>query len=337
MKTLLFLLTACCVLCGQLTAAETGGKTGPFVFAYFNTGRGEARGLQLAFSQDGYTWTRIEPPGDCFLKPAVGGKLMRDPSVVQGPDGTFRMVWTTGWNRPGIGIGIAHSKNLRDWSDQKYLDVMKDYPGCANAWAPEITYDGKTGTYLIYWASSIPGRFPETEDHGDTFSREPVKGVRCNHRIYMTTTRDFESYTATKLFFDDGYSCIDAFIVHDPPRNRWVMAVKDEEARPVPKKNIRLAFAKSPLGPWSKSSAPIAPDWVEGPALLKVGGEWLLYYDAYTRHRYEGLRTTDFEHWTSITERLKMPDGIRHGTAFPVTEEILQGLLNIKSVHPVKP
>jgi Glycosyl hydrolases family 43 len=339
MKTFFILLASCCVLCQPLVSAEPRGKTGPFVFAYFNTGKGESQGLQLAWSRDGYDWTKIEPPGGCFLKPEAGGKLMRDPSVVCGPDGTFHMVWTTGWGGQGadVGFGIAHSKDLLHWSEQKFVEAMRDYPGCANVWAPEITFDRETGMYLIYWASTVAGRFPETEGHGDAFSRDPVKGVKCNHRIYVTTTRDFEAYTPTKLFFNDGYSCIDAFIVRDAPRHRWVMAVKDEERWPVAKKNIRLAFAESPLGPWGKSSAPISPDWVEGPALLQVGEEWFLYYDAYTRHHYEGLRTADFEHWTPITDQLHMPGGIRHGTAFPVTEEILQGLLRAGAASPAKP
>jgi hypothetical protein len=62
-----------------------------------------------------------------------------------------------------------------------------------------------------------------------------------------------------------------------------------------------------------------------------VGEEWLLYYDAYTRHRYEGLKTKDFQTWTSITEQLDIPEGVRHGTAFPVSEAILQGLLEAGS------
>ncbi|EMI18774.1 arabinosidase [Rhodopirellula maiorica SM1] len=55
--------------------------------------------------------------------------------------------------------------------------------------------------------------------------------------------------------------------------------------------------------------------------------EWLLYFDAYTRKQYEGLKTRDFENWTSVTDKLVMPKGIRHGTPFPVSEEVLEQLL----------
>jgi hypothetical protein len=151
--------------------------------------------------------------------------------------------------------------------------------------------------------------------------------------MYVTTTKDFETYTPTRLFYDDGYNCIDAFLVNDRPRNRWVMVIKDEERLPEAKKNIRVAYADSPLGPWSRSTAPISSDWVEGPALLRVGDQWLLYYDAYTRHQYEGLKTQNFSEWTSITKQLKMPKGVRHGTPFPVSEKILQKVLNAASTN----
>ena len=327
MRILTLAILTLSVVANAINAAE---ETGPFVFAYFNTGgKGQGQGLQLAYSHDGYEWRKLASPEGAFLKPEVGGKLMRDPSVVQGPDGTFHMVWTTDWWRKGI--GIAHSKDLLQWSKQEYLDVMKDFPGYANCWAPEISYDAGTKTYLIYWASTIPGKFPETEGKGETFNKPPVEGVKSAHRMYVTTTKDFKSYTPTELFYDDGYNCIDAFIVRDAPRDRCVMVIKDEEKLPKPKKNIRVSLAGSPFGPWGKSSKPISPDWVEGPALLKVGEEWLLYYDAYTRHRYEGLKTRDFETWTPISEKLIMPEGIRHGTPFPVSHEVLAGLLEVGS------
>ena len=49
------------------------------------------------------------------------------------------------------------------------------------------------------------------------------------------------------------------------------MVLKDETERP-PQKNLRLAFADRPDGPWSAPTAPITGDyWAEGPTLLRVG------------------------------------------------------------------
>src|SRR4051812_44028150 len=66
-----------------------------FLFTYF-TKNGED-GLHLAASVDGYKWDKLND-GKSYLAPKVGkSKLMRDPSVARGPDGTYHMVWTSGW------------------------------------------------------------------------------------------------------------------------------------------------------------------------------------------------------------------------------------------------
>jgi hypothetical protein len=57
------------------------------LFTYFTMNGKE--GLHLATSTDGYAWERLKE-GRSFLAPRVGqSKLMRDPCVVRGPDGTF--------------------------------------------------------------------------------------------------------------------------------------------------------------------------------------------------------------------------------------------------------
>jgi beta-xylosidase len=295
------------------------GAEGPYLFSYFK-GNGED-GLHLACSEDGLTWTTLKDDKS-FLTPKVGTKLMRDPCICQGPDGTFHMVWTTGWRDQGI--GLAHSKDLIHWSEQQWIKVMGHEPKAQNCWAPEIYYDAPTKRYLIFWSTTIPGRFPETEQQRGDRS----EGVVLNHRIYYVTTSDFETYTDTKLFYDDGFNVIDATIVKDG--DRYVMFVKDETKAPVPKKDIRITTAQKAEGPYGPASPPFTPDWVEGPTALKIGGYWYVYYDAYTRGRMEGARSTDLKQWEPITERLSFPKGIRHGTAFPVSRDILTALQAVK-------
>ena len=111
-RTITILLAALSALMVIPTCAEDEkGADSAYLFSYFR-GNGET-GLHLAYSNDGLKWTALKD-GQSFLKPQVGGKLMRDPSIAQGPDGTFHMVWTTGWWDKGI--GIAHSKDLILWS-----------------------------------------------------------------------------------------------------------------------------------------------------------------------------------------------------------------------------
>ena len=56
----------------------------------------------------------------------------------------------------------------------------------SGGWAPEMIYDATRGHYLIFWSSTIPGRFPETDDltHADNVNH-------YDHRIYSKVQRGF--------------------------------------------------------------------------------------------------------------------------------------------------
>jgi hypothetical protein len=55
-----------------------------------------------------------------------------------------------------------------------------------------------------------------------------------------------------------------------------------------------------------------------------------VYFDAYTKHRYGAMRTQDFTHWEDISDRLRFPQGTRHGTAVVVSESVLKKLQEIR-------
>ncbi|MBK9492703.1 MAG: hypothetical protein IPO07_30960 [Haliscomenobacter sp.] len=75
-------------------------------------------------------WSSLNAADKSYLQPVVGtSKLMRDPCIVQAPDGVFHMVWTSGWTERGI--GYASSRDLITWSEQQYLPVM-DYEPTAH-------------------------------------------------------------------------------------------------------------------------------------------------------------------------------------------------------------
>ena len=268
-----------------------------YLFSYF-VNNGED-GLHLLSSSDGLRWTPLRG-GRSFLSPQVGSKLMRDPSITRGPDGTFHMVWTTGWWDQGI--GIAHSKDLLEWSPQEFLPVMAHVPDAQNCWAPEIFYDEDERRYLIFWATT------------------KIRKPDASHRIYYVETKDFRTYTPAAILFDDGFSVIDAFIVKRGP-GRFTMVLKDETQLPAPKKHLRVAEAARASGPYSPASLPFSPDWVEGPSLLKLNDRWTVYYDEYTRHRYGAMQSADLKTWLPV-EGLAFPAGVRHGTAFEVPADI---------------
>jgi len=312
----LFALAPLLAACASAPPAPTGDA---YVFAYF-TRNGED-GLHLAASSDGYHWDRLNG-GASYLKPSVGvSKLMRDPCLARGPDGTWHMVWTAGWTEGGI--GYASSKDLVHWSEQRYLPVMAHEPTTLNAWAPEIAWDGKRGEFVIYWSSTIPGRFPDTDTRGDG---------KYNHRIYATTTKDFATFTPTRLFYDPGFSVIDATLLHAAGRD-WLL-VKDETRNP-PKKYLQLAAADSVQGPFGPPGTPITPPglWTEGPTALQVKGDTIIYYDAYTAKHYGALRARggDLTKWEDVTAQMSFPDEgtpvrMRHGTAIAVPAALVQRL-----------
>lgn len=290
-----------------------------FIATYF-VGNGEA-GAYMAVSEDGYKFDPIVAANAPILKPTVGkDKLMRDPCVLKGPDGQWTMVWTTGWWDDGI--GIAHSKDLFHWSEQQYLPVMRKLPGSLNAWAPEIDYDPATKRYIVFWSSTIPGRFPQTERaDGDLGpNREPL-----DHRFYYTTTADFKSYSATQIMWDPGFNCIDASLLFKD--GKWLLFGKDETKAPDPRKFLFLAQARSPMGPFSMQTPKLTGNfWAEGPTAVDLGDRIRVYFDRYTEGRWGAVESTDLSNWTDVSSRVSMVSGARHGTIRRVERKIVDVL-----------
>jgi GH43 family beta-xylosidase len=299
------------------SAHAQSAEDSAYVFSYFKDNGQD--GLHLAWSKDGIKWTPFNND-KALLKPMVGAsKLMRDPCLFRGPDGTYQLVWTDSWKSQTI--GHSSSTDLIHWTEQQDLEVMKDEPGTTNCWAPEIIWDQKRACYLIYWASTVPGKFPETENGGKNDG---------NHRIYSTTTKDFKTFTKTELYFDPGHNVIDSTIV--PFDGKFVMVYKDETLIPEPKKNLHYAFADTLAGPFKPAGEINAPgSWSEGPTILKVGDSYVVYYDLYRQKRYGALVTKDFKTWKDVSDQISLPKGIRHGTALSAPTAALRGLLKVGS------
>ena len=162
-----------------------------------------------------------------------------------------------------------------------------------------------------------PDRFPETAQGGDE-----RQGGRLNHRLYVTTTKDFVTWTPARLFYDGGFSVIDGVLVRDG--DRAVLVMKDETRYPEARKHLKVATASAMAGPYGPASPAFSPDWVEGPTILRLG-DVAIYYDEYTRKRYGAMDTRDFRTFTPVGD-VAFPDGMRHGTAFAVSRTIADAL-----------
>ncbi|MBN2474391.1 MAG: glycoside hydrolase family 43 protein [Pirellulales bacterium] len=312
-------LAAGFVLATLVVPAAAGQAAQPadecLMLSYF-VGNGED-GLHLAHSRDGLRWKALAG-GRSLLRPTVGrDRLMRDPSIARGPDGTFHMVWTTSWNERII--GYARSEDLVHWSPQRAIPVMMHEPTARNSWAPELFYDQPSGQFLIIWSTTIPGRFPQTGGSSES---------DYNHRVYCTQTADFEAFTPTRLLFDPGYNVIDGFLA--AAGEEYLLFFKDETLKPQPRKVILMATAEKLLGPYTRPTEPISPrDWIEGPSAIRIGDRWFVYFDCYRRHRYGAATSTDLERWTDVTDKLVVPAGTRHGTVFRVDRETRERLLAV--------
>jgi hypothetical protein len=298
--------------------------SGPYLFGYF---LGNGDGLHLAYSNDGLKFTPLND-GNVYLRSDVGNQIMRDPCLRQGPDGIYRLTWTTGWWDKGL--GVASSPDLIHWSTQLYIEVNKDNPTAVNTWAPELFYNDLKNEWMVFWATTIPERFTETQIDGGRGRSGPNGNQSLNHRIYCITSPDFVHFSDPKLLVDPGFNCIDATIVKigtsDLPSGKYAMVIKDETAAPVAKKNLRVLLAENPEGPWGKASEPISPQdlWVEGPTVSRVGSDWIIYYDEYRNGRYGAIRSPDFLHWEAV-KNLEIPKA-SHGTIFSVDPAVIARL-----------
>jgi hypothetical protein len=306
-----FLLLA---LVGRLLAADD-----VYLFTYF-TRNGED-GLHLAWSEDGYKWEAIAG-GRSVLKPEIGSKekLLRDPCIARGPDGTYHMVWTSGWWERGI--GYASTKDFITWSEQREIPVMAHEPAARNTWAPEIVFDDAKGEFVIFWATTIPERFPETTGASED---------QLNHRIYATRTADFQTFTPTELFYDPGFSCIDLTFLRADGK-QWAI-VKDETKFPDPKKHLRLATTASVQGPIGPLGEPFSPSglWVEGPSAIKIGDWYFVYFEAYMKKHYCAMRSRDLQTWEDVTAQVQFiapgtPERMKHGSVTAVPRALIEQL-----------
>ncbi len=254
------------------------------------------------------------------MKPAAWTKqnLTRDPSIIY-HEGKFHVTWTTAWR--GDAFAYAESRDLAIWSDPVRVEPFGERKP-TNSWAPEICWDPLRQNFIILWSSRLdqPG-----------------------NRIFMTRTADGDKFAAAEPVLPRDFGCIDAFLLREESARRWVMIYKNEEPEEKGGKNLRVATAPLDFStPWVDlvdrpiigPSSPVAADsMTEGPTLLKIKDEYLLYWDSPLKGKNPahlkkaggpavaddsfGLATSrDLSTWQDRTPELSLPQNVRHGTVF---------------------
>lgn len=290
-------------------------NTGTETCYLFTSFRGDGRdGLYLALSDDGLAWESLTPAGVPFATAAdLQDTVVRDPCLGLTSDGWFHLVWTGG-KQPAI--AYARSRDLRLWEGRRDIAVMAHEPQTRNAWAPELYWDEEKAEWLVLWSSTIKHLHPEIPT---------LKGWEgFNHRIYGATTRDFETWSPTRLFFDPGYTVIDAAILKGP--DRYYLFFKDEQWEPH-HQALRVAESESLHGPYGSVSRLLTPVKTEAPTAIRIGDYYYVYFDRYWNPKYYGaLRTKDFRVWEDVTGILAFPEGHRHGSVLEIPATVAQRL-----------
>ncbi len=307
------IITGCLALamcsCNQQGA---GNETGDDLYMFTSFHEPADEGLRFLYSEDGIHWDSI---AGTWLAPTLGDSIMRDPSIVVSPDSTFHLVWTIAW-KGDTGFGYSSSRDLVNWSEQRRIPAMDSVVSTQNLWAPELFYDDVKGQYMVVYASCVP-------DAGFDVGIEEEKN---NHRLYYVTTKDFTTFSDPKLFYEPGFSCIDATLVKRGPED-YVMVVKDNTR---PNRNIKVAFAKDAEGPYTAASEPFTESFTEGPSVAKVGDEYYIYYDTYRKFIYSAHKTSDFKTFTDVTDSISVPSGHKHGTIFRAPRSVVEKLIEAR-------
>lgn len=235
---------------------------------------------------------------------------MRDPFIIQVKNGIFHLIWTDGWESNQI--GYCRSTDLIHWEAQRLIPLMVEVEYARNCWAPECFYDPEMEEYRLIWSTTV----------------NTLRDGGWDHRIWTAITLDFETFTPPQLYFDPGYTVIDATLIYD--YGRYVLIFKDERGRNEPDteyKAMRVTVAESAQGPFQNISERVTPPLTEGPTVFRVSNRWLMFYDAFHEARFGASISDDLLHWTDVTGEVMFPEHPRHGTVFSAGQELLYRLL----------
>lgn len=180
-----------------------------YLFGHF-IGEENENGEQIYFavSEDGLHFKDLNG-GKPVLISTIGEKGVRDPFLCRShesdPNGPLFFLIATdlsiyhrgGWVQNEQGYYDASttgspylvmwkSRDLVNWGEPKLIKVAPENAGMA--WAPEMVFCEEIGEYVIFFASSI---------------MNPVTKMKAKpNAIYYVTTKDFETFSETKLFID---------------------------------------------------------------------------------------------------------------------------------------
>lgn len=248
-----------------------------YLFVHFIGEQKDGEQVYLSISRDGLHWNDLNQ-GKPVLYSTIGEKGIRDPFLIRSPwkEGPRYFLIATdlrieagkGWDvaqyKGSRDIMVWESDDLKTWNGPTAHTVGVEGAGCV--WAPECIYDEEKDAIMVFWASM-------TADEN---------GENPKQKIYAAYTKDFKTFTESKLYIERGNHVIDTTIIKNA--EGYYRYSKDETT-----KNIRVDFSPSLTGgEFVHVNSPVLDDifGVEGPEIFKFNDreEWCLIVDQYAIH-----------------------------------------------------
>lgn len=306
-------------------------KYAGYLYAYFSGDESRMDDQQIYFSvsKDGLKWDDLNE-NNPVLTSTLGDMSVRDPYIIRSAEGDkFYLIatdldiradkyggnWGLMATQGSRSLMIWESTDLVNWSQQRMVEVGGEIEA-GNTWAPEAIYDEATGEYLVYWSSRVAG---------DEYAK---------HRIYVSKTRDFYSFTTPEVYSDEPNGNIDASILkigesyYRLIKDDTNLYVKLEKADTLlnynDEANRGSHFAHIPNAELEGFKG-----GYEGATMFKFIGEnkWCTLVDEYVgaRRGYIPFISTDPAAENSFSLMADgtylMPTGAKHGTVIPITQE----------------
>lgn len=293
----------------------------------------DTHSLHMALSNDGYTFTALNDG-----KPVIAGdtiadqKGIRDPHIYRGPDGAFYLAMTdlhiyakqagfraTEWEREGYGWGnnrglvLMKSWDLMNWmrTNIRFNELSARFKEIGCAWAPETTYDDKTGKLMIYFTMRY---HTEAAKLYYVYVNEEYNRLESMPRVLF-------EYPNEKI------TALDADITKIGDKYRKFYVSHDGQA------GIKQAVSDKINGDYLFDPRWYDPEHVacEAPNVWKRIGEekWVLMYDCYgqAKHNFGFSETSDFTNFKNLghfnegvmkTTNFESP---KHGAIIQLTKE----------------
>lgn len=194
--------------------------------------------------------------------------------------------------------------------------------------------NGEAGVYLalsddaLNWREVNGGRPVLTPQVGGRLTRDPsiCRGPDGRYHVVWTTAwtdKGFGVAHSDDLLAWSEQAFVPVNADEPQARNTWAPEICHD-----PDTDQFVVWSEGGImGPWAAAGRLFTDNrtaWAEGPAVIRAGDRWLVYYDKYNKGGYGAVANRVFLTFQPVT--VSLPKGIRHGTVLAVDAETARRL-----------